>query len=151
MLILRFLLWSELILLCVDGNKLKNERKYTPQIEKMTENRHHGGQKGIYLWGIYNSEKLTCLKWLKGIHWGGNFERGGFITQITCTLYIIPGISLLSTLQMFAELVTNLLLTKVNNRSWCSLSWGRTRTYPQKYLDLSSWRNIERMTHDASQ
>jgi len=25
----------------------------------MTENRHHGGQKGIHWWGIYYSEELT--------------------------------------------------------------------------------------------
>jgi len=46
-------------IVCIDGNKLKNERKCTPCIEKMTENRHHGGQKGIHWWGIYYSEELT--------------------------------------------------------------------------------------------
>jgi len=44
---------------CIDGNKLKNERKYTPYIEKMTENRHHGGQKGIHWWDTYYSAELT--------------------------------------------------------------------------------------------
>jgi len=40
----------------------------------MTENRHHGGQKGIYWWGIYYSEELNskiagaALKWPKHIH-----------------------------------------------------------------------------------
>ena len=36
---------------CIDANKLKYERKCmpcTPYIEKMTENRDHGGQKGIH-------------------------------------------------------------------------------------------------------
>jgi len=53
---------------------LKNDRKCTPYIEKMTENRHHGGQKGIHWWGIYYSEELTskiagaALKWPKYIH-----------------------------------------------------------------------------------
>jgi len=40
---------------CIDGNKLKNDRKCTPYIEKMTGNLHHGSQKGIYWWGIYYS------------------------------------------------------------------------------------------------
>jgi len=59
---------------CIDGNKLKNERKFTPYIEKMTENRHHDGQKGIHWWGIYYSEELpskiagAALKWPKYIH-----------------------------------------------------------------------------------
>jgi len=65
MLILRFLLWSKLILLCVlmemswkmkenvhhamkKYHAMKKWQKCTPYIEKMAENRHYGGQKGIH-------------------------------------------------------------------------------------------------------
>jgi len=35
-------------IVCIDGNKLKNDRKCTPCIEELIENVHHRCQKGIH-------------------------------------------------------------------------------------------------------
>ena len=42
---------------CIDGNKLKIDRKCTPYIEKMTENRHHDGQKRGFIGGGFTTQR----------------------------------------------------------------------------------------------
>ena len=60
-----------------DGNKLKNESACTPCIEKVTENRHHGEQKGIYWWRIYYSEELTSKILRVALNGQSIFTDGG--------------------------------------------------------------------------